>query len=310
MDPTMVSTDRVDPVPGDPFWTNPFQDDPYSQLPLTGSHEVGVGHALITLVEPHVGHESHYNRWYEDTHFFDGALQMPWMFAGRRWVCPHWMQPLRYPASTPVLPSVEAGKYLGTYWITKDRLDDHRNWTGATNARHRAIGNVVTDRTTVYTAFHDSVGNVYRDRDVPRARYALHDPAAGIVLQVVDAHTTEGREDLERWLLDEYLPSRVVPGGPVSLAMAFRVLTPLEYYHSKQNYDVLKQISNDDRRLTLLWFLTQDPREIWEEHFTHEVENLAAGGKGVTSLVAPFIPAKMGTPLYEDELRGPAESNA
>ncbi|MET7335447.1 hypothetical protein [Nonomuraea sp. NPDC005650] len=288
---------------------NPFRDDAYSQLPLTGSHEVGVGHALITLVEPHPGHESHYNRWYEDTHYFDGAMQMPWMFAGRRWLAPYWLQPLRYPAGTPVLPSVETGKYLGTYWITKGRLDDHRNWTGATNARHRAIGNVVTDRTTVYTAFHDSVGNVYRDPAVPRARYALQDPAAGIVLHVIDAHTTEGREDLERWLLEEYLPSRVVADGPVSLAMVFRVLPPLEYYHSKQNYEVLKGVSNDERRLTLLWFLTEDPREIWAEHFTHEVDNLATSGKGVTSLIAPFIPAKMGTSLYEDQLRGPVGSN-
>lgn len=299
---------RVEPVADDPWWTNPRREGPYSQLPLTGSHEVGVGHALITLVEPHPGHESHYNRWYEDIHFFDGALQMPWMFAGRRWVAPHWLQPLRYPADSPVVQPIEAGKYLGTYWITKDRLDDHRDWTGATNARHRAIGNVVTDRTTVYTTFNDSAGNVYRDASVPRARYALHDPAEGIVLQVVDAPSPGERDELERWLLEEYLPSRVTPDGPVTLAMVFRVLTPLSYYHSAQNYEVLKSISNDESRLAILWFLDQDPQSVWEADFTEEQENVAAGGKGATVFVAPFIPAKMGTPLYEDQLRAPEGS--
>lgn len=297
--------ERVEPLPDDPWWRNPHRDGPYSQLPLTGSHEVGVGHALITLVEPHVGHESHYNRFYEDHHFFDGAMAMPWMFAGRRWVSPYWLQPLRYPRETPVLNHVDDGKYLGTYWITKDRLDDHRDWTGASNARFRKLGHVVTDRTTVFTTFNDSAGNVYRDKDVPRARYALHDPAAGIVLEVLDANERAARPDFERWLLGEYLPSRVVPGGPVSLAMVFRPLAPVDYYHSKQNFDVLEKIANDDRRLTVLWFLDQPPQDIWDEQFTGEIERIAASGLGVTSLVAPFVPAKMGTPLYEDQLRAP-----
>jgi hypothetical protein len=305
-DPTLVRR-RVDPLPDDPFWGSPHKDDPYSQLPLSGSHEVGVGHALITLVEPHLGFDSHYNRWYEDRHFFDGAMAMPWMFAGRRWVAPHWLQPLRYPREQSVIPTVDSGKYLGTYWITRDRIDEHRNWTGATNARHRAIKNQVQERSTVYTAFHDSLGNAYRDAAVPKARYALHDPSPGIVLQVVDAHTTEGRADLERWLTEEYLPSRVTPDGPVSLAMAFRVLEPKTYYHSAFTYDILKKIGNEERRLTLLWFLTEDPQEVWQEHFTGELENLEKGGFGTTSLVAPFLPAKMGTSLYEDQLRAPGE---
>lgn len=308
-DPDKVR-EYVEPLPDDPWWGNPNREGPYSQLPLTGSHEVGVGHALITLVEPHLGHESHYNRWYEDYHFFDGALQMPWMFAGRRWVAPHWLQPLRYPKDTPVLGDVTDGKYLGTYWITKDRVTDHRDWTAASNARHRKIGHVVTDRTTVFTTFNDSVGNVYRDRDIPRARYALHDPAAGIVLQVLDAPDGDRRPDLERWLLDEYLPSRVTRGGPVTLAMVFRPLDPITYYHSKQNYDVLKDIVNDGRRLTVLWFLDQEPQQVWESHFAADVDGVADGGHGVTVLAAPFVPAKMGTPLYEDQLRAPADDGS
>ena len=61
---------------------------PYSTLPGEGPYDVAIGSALITMVEPHEGHEHAYNRWYEDDHFYSGAMAMPWMFAGRRWVAP------------------------------------------------------------------------------------------------------------------------------------------------------------------------------------------------------------------------------
>lgn len=295
----------IEPVPDDPWWGNPGREGPYSQLPLVGSHEVGVGHALITLVEPDPGFESIYNRWYEDYHFFDGAMAHPWMFAGRRWVAPHWLQSLRYPKDTPLLKDVTDGKYLGTYWITRDRLTDHRDWTSSSNARFRKIGHANSDRTTVFTTFNDSVGNVYRGKDIPRARYALHDPAAGLVLQVLDAPDGASRPELERWLLEEYLPGRVTPDGPVTMAMVFQPQDPVEYYHSKKNFDTLKDIVNDGRRLTVLWFLDQDPQSAWEEHFAADKDGVAAGGKGETVFAAPFVPAKMGTPLYEDQLRAP-----
>ena len=68
---------------------------PYSTLPAEGPYDVEIGSALITMVEPHEGHEHAYNRWYEDDHFYSGAMAMPWMFAGRRWVAPTDLQALR-----------------------------------------------------------------------------------------------------------------------------------------------------------------------------------------------------------------------
>ncbi|MGH3247068.1 MAG: hypothetical protein ACRDOI_12765, partial [Trebonia sp.] len=53
--------------------------------------------------------------------------------------------------------------------------------------------------------------------------------------------------------------------------------------------------------------LDQDPQAAWEEHFAADKDEVAHGGHGVTVLAAPFVPAKMGTPLYEDQLRAPAE---
>lgn len=295
----------VQPRPDDPFLLTPNRDSPYSTLPFQGPHAVGVGHALITMVEPHLGHDRTYNRWYEDYHFFDGAMQMPWMYAGRRWVAPHDLQQLRYPGPSPVASPLSAGKYLGTYWITRGRVQEHIDWAAATNARNRAIGNIDPNRSHIYTAFHDTVGAVYRGDDVPPARFALMDPAPGIVLQVVDAPTPEGRDDLQSWLVEEYLPSRVTPNGPVSLALAFQARTPGQFAHSVQVYADMMKVANGGRRLAILWFLTKDPRETWESEFRSELENVRDGGKGETVFVAPFIPSKMGTDAHVDQLRGP-----
>lgn len=52
----------------------------YADLAAVGPYGVHPGHALITMVEPHPGHEYAYNRWYEDDHYIAGAMAMPWIF--------------------------------------------------------------------------------------------------------------------------------------------------------------------------------------------------------------------------------------
>jgi len=277
--------------------------DPYSDLPWDGPHTPVVGHALITMVEPHVGHEHAYNRWYEDSHFFNGALQQPWMFAGRRWVAPYELQQLRYPTDSPVAQPVTNGPYLGTYWVTQGRIDEHKRWTTAANAYLVSVGDVNRDRTHIYTSFQDKAGTVYASDEVPRDVFSLMDPAPGLVLQAVDAPDAESRDALEDWLLDDYLPGRVTPDSPVSSAMVFQV-QPAHVGMKPEVYAALKHVANEGRRLTVLWFLTKDPRDCWD-YFTDEVAAVRAGGRGETTLVAPFIPAKMGTTLYEDQLRAP-----
>jgi hypothetical protein len=277
--------------------------DPYTDLPWDGPHSPVVGHALITMVEPHLGHEHAYNRWYEDSHFINGAMQEPWLFAGRRWVATYDLQQLRYPTDSPVAQPVNQGPYLGTYWITRGRVEEHKRWTSAANAYLVSVGDVNRDRTHVFTSFQDKAGTVYASDEIPRDVHCLMDPAPGLVLQVLDAPDAAGRAALEDWLLDEYLPPRVTVDGPASSAMVFEVTPP--YRGMKPEvYAALEKVANEGRRLTVLWFLTQDPRECWDS-FTGEVEAVRAGGLGETSLVAPFIPAKMGTTLYEDQLRAP-----
>ncbi|MFD7696992.1 hypothetical protein [Streptomyces sp. NPDC059805] len=270
----------------------------YAELAAVGPYGVRPGHALITMVEPHPGHEHAYNRWYEDDHYYAGAMAMPWMFAGRRWVATRDLQLLRYPAESAVARPVTAGCYLSTYWITAGRYADHMRWTVAINRRLNRDARVHHDRTHVFTAFQDHETTVYRDGEAgPRDLHALDHPYAGLVLQVVDAGTAGRRADLLAWLRDHHLPERLT-GSPAALVTVFSP-TPLPL--DRMSY--VKQVEGVGTRLTLLWFLEEDPRRCWPDHFTGLDTAVGKTGLGRTELVAPFIPTVPGTDRYVAELR-------
>ncbi|MES4886685.1 hypothetical protein [Streptomyces sp. NPDC096012] len=272
----------------------------YAELAAVGPYGVRPGHALITMVEPHPGHEYAYNRWYEDDHYYAGAMAMPWMYAGRRWVATRDLQLLRRPERSAVAQPVTAGCYLSTYWITAGRYADHMKWTVAINKRLNRDARVHHARTHVFTAFQDHETTVYRDGAAgPRDVHALDHPYAGLVLEVVDAESAQRRAELLRWLRARHLPRRLA-GSPSAMVTVFRP-TPLP--GDRMTY--VKQVEGVDTRLTLLWFLERDPRECWEEHFTGLEADIAGSGLGRLELVAPFIPTIPGTDTYVGELRGP-----
>ncbi|MDT0388454.1 hypothetical protein [Streptomyces dubilierae] len=270
----------------------------YAELAAVGPYGTRPGHALITLVEPHPGHEYAYNRWYEDDHYYAGAMAMPWMYAGRRWVATRDLQLLRYPEESAIARPVTAGCYLSTYWITAGRYDDHMRWTVAINRRLNRDGRIHHDRTHVLTAFQDHETTVYRDGAAgPRDVHALDHPYAGLVLQVVEADTPEQRPPLLEWLRTRHLPERL-PGSPAALVTVFRP-TPLP--GDRMTY--VKQVEGVDTRLTLLWFLQADPGECWNPYFTGLDTAVAESGLGRVELVAPFLPTVPGTDHYVDRLR-------
>ena len=271
----------------------------YADLAAVGPYGADLGHALITMVEPHPGREREYNRWYEDDHFIAGAMAMPWMYAGRRWVATRELQQLRYPEKSAVAQPVTAGCYISVYWITAGRYADHMKWTVGINKRLNRDARVYHDRTHVFTAFQDHAVTVYRDGAAgPRDFHALDHPYAGLVVEVIDAESAGQREELLEWLRARHLPKRLASGSSAAMVTVFRP-TPLPL--DRMSY--VKQVEGTDTRLTLLWFLQRDPREVWEEHFAGLGEETAAAGLGRVELVAPFIPTVPGTDTYVDQLR-------
>ncbi|MGP3922523.1 hypothetical protein [Streptomyces sp. 8N616] len=270
----------------------------YAELAAVGPYGVHPGHALITMVEPHPGYEYAYNRWYEDDHFIAGAMAMPWMYAGRRWVATRELQLLRYPEKSAVAEPVTAGCYITVYWITDGRYDDHMRWTVAINKRLNRDGRVHQARTHVFTAFQDHEATVYRDGAAgPRDFHALDHPYAGLVVEVIDADGPEQRGALLEWLRAKHLPKRL-KGSAAAMVTIFRP-TPLPL--DRMSY--VKQVEGVDTRLTLLWFLERDPRECFAESCAGLDAEVAAAGLGRVELVAPFTPTVPGTDRYVDELR-------
>ncbi|WP_030673484.1 hypothetical protein [Streptomyces sp. NRRL B-1347] len=270
----------------------------YGELAAVGPYGVRPGHALITMVEPHPGHEFAYNRWYEDDHYYAGAMAMPWMYAGRRWVATRELQLLRVPEKSAVAQPVTAGCYLSTYWITEGRYDEHMKWTVAINKRLNRDGRVHQARTHVFTAFQDHEATVYRDGAAgPRDLHALDHPYQGLVLEVIDAAGPGERAEVLEWLRARHLP-RALRDSPAAMVTVFRP-TPLP--GDRMTY--VKQVEGVDTRLTLLWFLECDPRACWAEHFAGRAAEVSEASPGRVELLAPFVPTVPGTDRYVDQLR-------
>jgi hypothetical protein len=265
-------------------------DDPYYHLAQTGPYAPAIGAALITMVEPHVGHEHAYNRWYEDDHYNAGAMAFPWMWAGRRWVAPVPYQNVRYPADSSIAQPLEAGKYISAYWITDGQYEHHLRWAVGTNHRLFADERVYLERDHTFTSFQRYRGPIYRDADGPRDIHALDYPYGGLVVEVIDAPDADAREQLLEWL------ARAVPptGSPVAMGTA---LAPMPLPADKQ-----------PRR-------TRGGRHPPHRPLVHEgtadVDEFAGRrrpghgiGLGRVELMAPFIPTLPGTDWYVATSRG------
>jgi hypothetical protein len=274
-------------------------DPAYSELPAAGPYEVAIGGALITMVEPWPGTEHAYNRWYEDDHYYSGAMAMPWMFAGRRYVATRDLQLLRYPEDSVVAQPVSAGCYLHLYWITAGRMDDHMQWTVNTNNRLRADSRIHLERTHVYTSFQDYLGDTRTDDTAAKDIHTLDFPFPAVVMEIVDAAPGVSREELDEWLVSDYIPwTQRTPHSPIASTLRF---APQPLPAGKQP-DVA-DIEGLDGRVTLIHFLTEDPRLHWQTRFARHGDRVASSGKGRIDLCAPFIAAVHGTDLYVDELR-------
>jgi len=124
---------------------------------------IRLGGALITMVEPHRGHEVAYDRWYERDHFYAGCMIGAWTVQGSRYVATRDLKALRYPADSPICRDPTSGSYIAIYWILAGKLDEWIRWgTDQVRWLHER-GRMFSARDHVHTA-------MYRFRSEYRAR--------------------------------------------------------------------------------------------------------------------------------------------
>jgi hypothetical protein len=266
--------------------------DDYARLASVGPTAAELGHAFLTLVEPHRPFDAAYTRWYEDDHFHAGAMAFPWWFSGRRWVATRSLRALR--ESSDPATDLDRGWTFATYWITRGRLAEQAVWLETIVGRLLDEGRMFSERTHVMTGYHDHLAEWQAPGHTPRGVHALEHPYAGLVMEVVDPPPGAGD-----WSADEHVRPRLAQ-GEAAQCLAFGPV-PWPGRGATHWFD---HASAPAGRVVLLWFLERDPHEGWASTFgNHRVAIERAGGRVVH--LGGFVPAVPGTDVHLDEVRQP-----
>ncbi len=256
---------------------------------------VALGNAILTLHEPHVGHEVAFNRYYERDHMF-AAVFAPWTMSAQRWVATGELKKLRYPADGPFgMPSVR-GSYLTMYWIQAGHLEDQQLWTADFTKLLTEKGRTFDERDVMTATTYDFIGESARDADGVPPELALVHQYPGMVWTWLERDPSIALDEVRDWVLGEHIPL-VLADAPVALTLAFSPMPKASWWPA-----AAPEVPGVGDRLVLVHFLEGDPAEWWHPHFADLGASIDASGKARTLLVAPFIPTIPGTDQYCDEL--------
>jgi hypothetical protein len=249
---------------------------------------IELGGALVTLVEPHRGHEVAYNRWYERDHFYAGCMIGAWTIAGARFVCTADLKALRYPADSPICPDPGAGSYLALYWVLAGKFGEWIGWGTEQVQWLIAENRMFPHRDHVHTLMYrfrdefpgreDGVPvELALDHRSPYLAMVVGEPAEGVALDTVD----------------EWFRSR----PPIAEVMA--ELTPIPM-HAGAPSDVPR--NEAENQFLQLYFVDDDLPAVWEDRFAGLGDDFAAAGLGSLLFVSPFRATVPGTDTYADQL--------
>ncbi len=261
-----------------------------------GAEPIRLGSMLLTLVEPHRGHEVAYNRWYERDHFYSGCMIGPYQFAGRRFVATADLKALQDPDPSEIIGAPGRGSYVSVYWVLDGYHDVWNRWAVRQVRALHAAGRMFEARDHVHTLLYHYEWEHRRDDDGVPVELALDHPFRGFVPVWIDRAEDVSQETLWEWLRHEHLPG-LMPGTDAALVAAF---TPLPLLIDAPG-DVPRTEATDARTL-LLWFLDGHPQTSWEPVLVEHRRRLEAAGKGRVVAALPFIPTIPGTDTYTDRL--------
>lgn len=256
----------------------------------TAERPVRLGGALVTLVEPHRGHEVAYNRWYERDHFYAGCMIGAWTLSGARFVATADLKALRYPADSPVVPDPEAGSFLALYWVLAGKFGPWMQWGSEQVRWLHDHDRMFPHRDHVHTLMYKFRTEFEEPHGVP-VELALDHRSPYVVLVI--GEPAEGRtlDDVDSWFRAQ--PLLGVVGAEMTAVPLPGDAAPGVRADSSAN------------RFCQLWFVDDDLPATWgagEGNFADLGERFSAAGLGNLVLVAPFRATVPGTDTYTDQL--------
>jgi hypothetical protein len=262
-------------------------------------YPVKVGSMLLTLVDPHRGYESAYNRWYERDHYNAGCLIGPWNFAGSRWVATRELKDLRW-GTTAVADPIDAGSYVAIYWVEEGHHKDWDDWALPQVQYLYGNGRGFTERSHVHTATFDHVGAAYRDADPVPVELALDHHYDAIVGVWLDGRDGRDAAALHSELIGGAALRELLEGSTIEIASSW---TPRpEFRNSRDSAPMaLGSPGGQENRLCQLFFVHGDVRDTLPS-FRRYTDRLESDGIADLQLAAPFLRTVVGTDTYVDQL--------
>ena len=256
---------------------------------------VDLGAGIFALHDPHPGHEHEFNRYYERDHMYAAAILAPWTIAGQRFVATSDLKRLRYPADGPFGP-IREGSYLTMYWIVAGKLDEQQAWVSDQMKLLNAAGRTFDQRSVQTATSYDYLGSWRRDPDGVPPFQALDRRYPGVVWMAVERSDEASVAELAQWLAGDFLPANFA-SSPVALAPMFTPRAKEPWWPA-----AAPEVPGVGERVFITFFVEDDVRQIWQEHFADLGGKLDATGRCRTLMVAPFIPTIPGTDTYTDQL--------
>jgi hypothetical protein len=261
-----------------------------TQEPGTGDSRerpIRLGGALITMVEPHRGHEVAYNRWYERDHFYAGCMIGAWTLQGSRYVATRDLKALRYPKDSPICPDPSSGSYIAVYWILAGRLSEWIRWATEQVRWLHEHERMFAARDHVHTAMYRFQSEYRAHEDGIPIELALDHRSRFLVFVVGRLRAGKTLDDLDLFLRERRL-------GDVAATF---VPEPLLDHAPR---DVPRLDGSD--QFALVSFVDEEISETWDSTFASLGSALAAARVADLLFVSPFRKTIVGTDTYTDQL--------
>lgn len=257
---------------------------------------IQIGSMLLTLVEPHKGHEAAYNRWYERDHFYAGCMVGPWLFAGSRWVAPRELKNLRISDGRgEVANPVDMGSYVAIYWVHAGRDAEHWAWAGEQVHWLYANERGFAERSHVHTVLFDYLTTAYRDEDPVPIQLALDHGYPGIAMIATERAPGVSEADFSAWTAK----ANALRGGSIANISTWR---PQQRNEITGNAPMnLGTGTGGPERTLQLAFLEGDTKQAWQEVAAYAAA-INDSDQGSICFAGPFYKTVVGTNKYVDQL--------